>query len=231
MTDGIILSHFDEHKGFIPVLYSSSVIEANLIREIVFRSTLNLVGGTKNISEERESIIDFPDHQLIGCSYLRSVESSSIRGGFMPIILILFTSSGNRIHIYYNLLQIMENLKDLMTKILPYWKNTKFSNTSSLKNSLVEFKSQFENRLSISTSDTLETQSNEFIIECPECSQEITVLVPSKIPDLLTIPIANAPCKHNFEAYFTKGPEFRGTSKVKSGSDTDNGLRDIFNKL
>lgn len=231
MTNGIILSYFDEHKGFIPVLHSSSVNEGSLIKEIVFRSTLNLVGGTKNISEERESIIDFPDHQLIGCSYLRSIESSSIRGGFMPIILILFTSSANKIHVYFNLLQIMEDLKDLMTKILPYWKNTKFADTSSLKNLLFEFISQFEKTLSISTSDTLETQSNKFIIECPECSQEITVLVPSKIPDLLTIPIANSPCKHNFEAYFTKGPQFRGTSKAKSGSDTDNGLRDIFNNL
>jgi len=231
MTDGIILSYFNEQKGFIPVLYSSSINEGSLIKEIVFRSTLNLIGGAKNISEERESIIDFPDHQLIGCSYLRSVESSIIRGGLMPIILILFTSNANRIHLYFNLLQIMEDMKDLMTKILPYWKNTKFSNIDSLKNLLFEFKSQFGNTISRSTSDTLETQSNKFIIKCPECSQEITVLVPRQIPDLLTIPIANAPCKHNFEAYFTKGPEFRGTSKAKSGSDTDNGLRSIFNNL
>ena len=231
MVEGIILSYFNEQKGFIPKLYSSSDNDGSLIKEIVFRSTLNLVGGAKNISQERESIIDFPDHQLIGCSYLRSVESSSIRGGFMPIILILFTSSVNKTHVYFNLLQIMEDLKDLMTKILPYWKNTKFTNTHSLKGLLVEFKSQFENTLSRSNSDSLETQSNKFIIECPECSQEITVLVPRQIPDLLTIPIANAPCKHMFEAYFTKGPQFRGTSNARSGSDTDNGLRDIFNNL
>ena len=229
MTNGLILSYFDEQKGFIPVMYSSSIDRSGLIKEIVFRSTLNLVGGSRDLSEERESFIDFPDHQLIGCSYLRSVASSSIRGGSMPIILILFTSSVNRVHVYLNLLQIMGDLKVLMAKVVPYWKDKKFSNMNSLNNLLSEFKNQFENTLSITTSDTLETQSNKFTIQCPKCSQEVTVLVPNQIPDLLTIPIANAPCKHNFEAYFTKGPEFRGTSKAKS--DSDNGLREIFNNL
>lgn len=229
MTNGVILSHFDETKGFVPILHSSSADVERFIKDIVFRSTLNLVGGAKNITEERESFIDFPDHQLIGCSYLRSAESSSIRGGLMPIILILFTSSANKVHVYFNLLQIMEDLKDLMTKVIPQWKNNKFSNYNLIKDLLFKFHSQFEDSLSRASSDTLETQSNKFTIECPECSQEISVLVPRQIPDLLTIPIANAPCKHNFEAYFTKGPEFRGTSKGKS--DSDNGLKDIFNNL
>ncbi|MHA1980234.1 MAG: hypothetical protein ACTSXN_03985 [Promethearchaeota archaeon] len=122
----------------------------------------------------------------------------------------------------------MEDLKDLMTKILPNWKNIKYLNIPSIKNLLLEFNNHFESTLSRSTSDTLEKQSNKFIIECPECSQEITVLVPSQIPDLLTIPIANAPCKHNFKAYFTKGPKFRGTSKSSESKDD---LKDIFNNL
>lgn len=226
MMNGIILSQFDEQKGFIPVIYSSSIKNETLIKEIIFRSTLNLVGGTKNITEERESFLDFPDHQLIGCSYLRSVESTSIRGGFMPIILILFTPNENKIHVYSNLVKIMEDLKILMTKILPSWKERKFSNAIALKGILNESVKQYESTLLSSSSPSRE---NKFIVECPICSQQMDIFVPTKIPDLLVLPIANAPCKHNFEAYFTKGPEYRGTSK--GVTDTDNGLKDIFNNL
>ncbi|TFG12615.1 MAG: hypothetical protein EU531_10410 [Promethearchaeota archaeon] len=231
MSNGIILSYFDEQKGFVPVLNVTSDRGASLIKDIVFRATLNLVGGAKNISEERESFIDFPDHQLIGCSYLKSVESPSIRGGRMPIILILFTSNVNRVYVYSNLLQIMGDLKNLMEKILPYWKDTKFTNINVIKSFLHDYKSKIDN---ISLSDSLDksgSQEKKFIVKCPECSQEVSVLIPRQIPDLLTISITNAPCKHTFDAYFTKGPEFRGTSEKRSESDKNNGLKDIFNNL
>ena len=100
---GIILSHFNEHKGFVPVLYSSSIKEEGLIKDILFRSILNLVGGTRNFSEERQSFIVFPDYQVIDCFYLKDVKLFSIRGGIMPIILILFTSNEYKLHIYANI--------------------------------------------------------------------------------------------------------------------------------
>lgn len=229
MTTGLILSQFHEQRGFIPVVFSSSTNSESMVKDIIFRSTLNLVGGTKNISEERESFLELPDHQIIGCSYLKSVESTSIRGGIMPIILILFTSNENKINVYHNLLQIMEDLKGIMIKILPYWKDTKFSSTNAIKGLLNNQSAQFESSISKSSGAPSDSQENKFVVECPECSQQIDVFVPSKIPNLWVVPIANAPCKHNFEAYFTKGPQFRGTSK--SVSESDNGLKDIFNNL
>ena len=226
---GIILSHFNEHKGFVPFLYSSSIKEEGLINDILFRSTLNLVGGTRNLSEERESFIDFPDYQVIDCSYLKGVESSSIKGGIMPIILILFTSNEYKVNIYANLLQIMEDLKILMHKIIPNWKDKKFSNINSLKNLLNSYKSKYEKFFTGNSNDTIEKQSKMFKIACPACSREVSILVPNDIPELLVILITNLPCKHNFEAFFTKGSEFRGTSTIKGSSAND--LKDIFDKL
>ena len=230
MSIGIILTHFDERKGFRPVLYSPLDLDANLIKDITFRSTLNLVGGSQDLSEERESFIDLPEYELIGCSYLQSVESSAIRGGNMPIITILFLPTSYRSYIYHNLVQIMENLKKLMTDIIPNWKHIKFQNINKLESLLSKYLSDFRISISGFLEKTLDRESKNFVVACPKCFQEMNVLVPNEIPDLLVMPITNAPCGHLFDAYFTKGPNFRGTSDLKSSESKDD-LKDIFNNI
>ena len=59
----------------------------------------------------------------------------------------------------------------------------------------------------------------------------MNINVPVKISNLLTMPITDSPCGHIFDAYFTKGPSFRGTSEAKSSKSLKDGLSDIFDKL
>ena len=102
----------------------------------------------------------------------------------------------------------MEDLKILMQKIIPNWKNKEFSNINSQKNLLNSYKSKYEKFFIGISNDTIEKQSKMFKIACTACSREVSILVPNDIPELLFIPITNLPCKHDFEAFFTKGQNF-----------------------
>jgi hypothetical protein len=233
MVDGVILSIFNDIRGFTPVSYFPSNIKANLLKNIILRATIFAAGGIEDYSIDRESLIDLREDGIIGVTYMSALDAPHVRGGQMLIVLINFTSEINRYCLYQNMIKILEKNKNEMEIIKSSWSGKEFSNISSIKDNLKEIYDYLIEKIVKSTTK-LESQIIEeirFTVKCPECSNEAIIFIPKKIEKLLSIPVTNLPCEHKFEVYFTKGPNFRGTSAVKGIEKKKDDLKDIFDSL
>ena len=66
MEMGVILSIFDDQVGFVPEYYYPEHTDIELVKHIIFRATLFLVGGTEEIKKDRESMLELPEKDLFG---------------------------------------------------------------------------------------------------------------------------------------------------------------------
>ncbi len=226
----IILSVFDDKTGFKPEYYFPEESDIEVIKRVIFQATLFLVGGTEDLKTDRESMLDLPEHNLIGVTHMTSAPSPSLRGGNMPIILIYATPSENRSKVYNNIVSIMDTMKVTALEIKSTWVSNKFSDKKRIKTLVNGLGPEIEGVISefASVEKILETHVQIFDVKCPECSTSTQLKVPKNIKDFLAIPVVNIPCNHEFEAYFTKGPTFRGTSPVKGRELKKEDLKDIF---
>ncbi|MHC1591290.1 MAG: hypothetical protein ACXQS8_04345 [Candidatus Helarchaeales archaeon] len=231
MTDGVILSAFDEVKGFIPIEHVPSGINSELIQEIILRVTIFTMGGVRDLIFEREALFDYPEEGILGTTFTCTVDSPDVRGGKKPLILISFTADSNRANLYQKLIEMMKNSKRVMYKIKKEWNQAKFTNKKRIRSWLKEHYEFMKREIAESPlkGENGYEKSVRFIVKCPACSNEVVIGVPKNIKDLLAIPITNLPCGHKFEAYFTKGPELRGTSQVQGSKENE--IRDIFDKI
>jgi len=219
MLDGVVLSIFDDIIGFVPVDYFPSNLNNNLIKNIIFRATSLIAGGVDDLALDRESLVDLREEGVIGITYMSAFYAPNVRGGQMPIILINFTTDSNRYWLYQNMTHILKKSRDIIEKIRPIWSGTEFTDASKIQEILRENYNFLNTKI---FSETL------FNIKCPGCSNEVVLFIPKKIENLLSIPVFNLPCGHEFEVYFTKGPTFRGTSAIKDTKSKKEDLRDIF---
>ncbi len=233
LENTIVLSIFDDRTGFKPEYYSPEASDIEVIKRVIFQATLFLVGGTEDLKTERESILDIPEHSLIGVTHMTSAPSPSLRGGNMPIILIYVTPSENRSKVYNNIVAIMELMKQTALEIKGNWAGNKFSDKKRNKMIVDGLGPEIESLISqfASVEKIFEANMQIFAVQCPECSTSTELKVPKNIKDFLAIPVVNIPCNHEFEAYFTKGPTFRGTSPVKGKESKKEDLKDIFANL
>jgi len=230
---GVVLSIFNETQGFIPEYYTPERTDIEIVKHIIFRATLFLVGGADEIKKDRESMLELPEHDLFGILYMTSVESEEIRGGNMPLILILFFSSDDKGPVYSKIAEIIDTLKESAKPIKEKWNGSKFSDKRALREIIKEIPKEIGNLISDSerNEQSFEENISIFEVKCPECSSFVSVKVPKHIKGLLAIPVHNIPCKHEFEIYFTKGPELRGTSALKGPKERKEDIKDIFENL
>lgn len=232
MLDGVVLSIFDDKLGFVPVSYFPSNLKSDLINDIVLRATLFTVTGADS-SFERESLIDLREDGVIGVTYMSVLDCPEIRGGKMPVVLINFTPNKNRYALYRSMIDILHQNKETMEEIKSKWTGTKFPDIPKISENLKDLHIYFTSKIteSIKQVGTQDIEDVHFTIKCPECSNEAILNVPKNIDKLLAIPVINLPCEHEFEAYFTKGPSFRGTSAVVGKESKKDDLRDIFDLI
>lgn len=233
MVDGVILSVFDDIRGFVPITYFPSNMNSDLIKNIILRATIFAAGGIEDYSIDRESLIDLREDGVIGVTYMSALDAPHVRGGQMLIVLINFTSENNRYYLYQNMIKILGKNKDEMEIIKSFWSGEEFSNISHIKDNLKIIYEYLIKKIAKSTSklDQQLIEETRFTIKCPECSNEAILFVPKNIEKLLSIPVTNLPCEHKFEVYFTKGPNYRGTSAIKSTEKNKDDLKDIFDIL
>lgn len=233
MVEGVILTQFDDIKGFVSVAHFPLNIKADLIKSIIFRATIFAMGGVDDLTSDRETLIDLREEGVIGVTYMSAVDAPYVRGRQMPIILIYFTSISNRYALYQNMTEILKMNKDIMEEIKPLWSETQFLKLSQINDCLKEIY-QFTTKIisdSMAQIGTPNAQEINFNVKCPECSNEAVLRIPKTIEKLLSIPVTDLPCGHQFEVYFTKGPTFRGTSMAKDLSHKNDNLKDLFEKI
>nr|MDO8088826.1 hypothetical protein [Candidatus Sigynarchaeum springense]MDO8116582.1 hypothetical protein [Candidatus Sigynarchaeota archaeon] len=233
MENTVVLSIFDDRTGFKPEYFYPEERDIEMIKRVIFQATLFLVGGTEDLKTDRESILDLPEHNLIGVTHMTSAPSPGLRGGNMPIVVIYVTPSENRGKIYNNIVPIMEMMRDVTHAIKGNWSGSKFSDKKKIKILMDRLGPDIDNIVSqfAETEKNLETSMQIFEVICPDCSTSTILKVPRNIKDFLAIPVVNIPCNHEFEAYFTKGPTPRGTSPVKKKEAIKDEIRDIFTNL
>ncbi len=233
MASGVILSKFDDIIGFVSVAHFPSNIKEEFLKQIIYRATMFTMGGVDDLTSDRETLIDLREEGIIGVTYMSAVEAPNVRGKQMPIVLIYFTSISNRYALYQNMIEILKKHKDIIEIIKPLWTETQFVSLSKITDCLEQVYQLSNNIISESIAQigTLSTEEINFNVKCPECSNEIVLKIPKKIDKLLSIPVSDLPCGHQFEVYFTKGPTFRGTSMAKELSPKNDNLKDLFDKI
>jgi len=233
MVDGIVLTKFDDIKGFVPITYFPSNIKPDLLKNIIYRGTVFAMGAVDDMNLDRESLMDLREDGIIGLTYMCALNAMDVRGGQTPIVLINFTAMSNRYNLYHCMTDILKKNKNMMINIKKIWNGKDFTDLIGVREYLKEVY-EFSINIINKSKNEIDLQIPDefrFTIKCPECSNEAILLVPKNIEKLISIPVINLPCSHEFEVYFTAGPTFRGTSAVKSEGPKEDDLRDIFDLI
>lgn len=233
MVDGAVLTKFDDIRGFVPITYFPLNIKPELLKHIIYKGTVFAMGAVDDYNLDRESLMDLREDGIIGLTYMCALDAREVRGGQTPLVLINFTSMSNRYNLYHCMTDILRKNKEIMINIKNIWDGKDFFDLAVIQEYLKEIY-EFSVKIIDKSKKEIDLQIPDefrYTIKCPECQNEAILLVPKKIEKLLSIPVMNLPCSHEFEVYFTTGPTFRGTSTVKSKNHKEDDLKDIFDLI